>query len=131
MTADHPSRAECGDRFHVPWSGIAACVPTYLSGGGDADDPRASPLRASELAGVAPAVIATMELDPLRDEGNAYAARLDAAGTPVVHREYPHLPHAAFDMIGCAPAARRALADTLARFGSVLAGHRNPARDAD
>jgi acetyl esterase len=57
------------------------------------DDPRIAPLRTPDLAGVAPAVIATAEYDPLRDEGVAYAAALVAAGVPVWHRTYPGLIH--------------------------------------
>ncbi|HWH93145.1 MAG TPA: alpha/beta hydrolase [Baekduia sp.] len=52
-----------------------------------------SPLHARSLTGAAPAVIVTAEHDPLRDEGDAYAARLRDAGVPVVHRCEPGLPH--------------------------------------
>jgi acetyl esterase/lipase len=65
----------------------------YLRSDADGDDPRASPLRASRFDGLPSALIITAEFDPLRDEGRAYASRLEAAGVPVTYSEYAGLVH--------------------------------------
>jgi acetyl esterase/lipase len=66
----------------------------YLRGSGiDPTDPRVSPLLAESLAGLAPALIAVAGFDPLRDEGEAYAAALQAAGTAVDLRYMSSLTH--------------------------------------
>jgi acetyl esterase len=64
----------------------------YLAGA-DGSHPEASPVRAASLAGVAPALVAVCEYDPLRDEGLAYAARLREAGVSVTVREYEGMVH--------------------------------------
>lgn len=66
----------------------------YLEGTGvDPADPRVSPLLAESLSGLAPALIAVAGFDPLRDEGQNYAATLQAAGTPVDLRSMGSLAH--------------------------------------
>ena len=56
----------------------------YLGGTIDRRDPLVSPARAESLTGLAPAVIISAELDPLRDDGEMYGRRLVEAGVPVM-----------------------------------------------
>lgn len=58
-----------------------------------ADDVRVSPLHAGDLSGLAPALVLTAGFDPLRDEGNEYAAALRSAGVTVDHRQFNALTH--------------------------------------
>jgi acetyl esterase len=87
----------------------------HLGGTGvDRADPRLSPIRAGDLAGVAPAVVITCALDPLRDEGEAYARRLEEAGVAVTGLRLHGQVHGFLHLIGLSPASRWATV-TLAR----------------
>jgi acetyl esterase len=65
----------------------------YLPGQTDTDDPYARPIKARDFAGLPPALVHSAELDPIRDDGRAYAARLAAAGTWVTYREARGMVH--------------------------------------
>jgi acetyl esterase len=70
----------------------------YLNGEADVGDWRASPARASTLAGLPPAYVLTAGADPLRDEGDEYARRLKQAGVAVTLRTFPGQFHGFFTM---------------------------------
>jgi acetyl esterase len=65
----------------------------YLATESDEHDPRAAPLLAPDPAGLPPALVVVPELDPLRDEGLAYAERLRSAGVPAEATVYPGAAH--------------------------------------
>jgi len=71
----------------------------YLRRSEDAEDWRASPLKASSFTGAAPAIVITAECDVLHDEGKRYADALREAGVPVEYREYAGMIHAFFGMV--------------------------------
>jgi cation diffusion facilitator CzcD-associated flavoprotein CzcO/acetyl esterase/lipase len=82
----------------------------------DRSHPKASPLLAESLAGLPPAMIVTAQYDPLRDEGNAYAEALQAAGVPVRHlkaRGHTHTSIGMVDMLPSGRPVRDAMADGL------------------
>jgi acetyl esterase len=81
----------------------------YLLHADDDRDPHASPLLVAELPGLPPALIITAECDPLRDEGEAYAKRLEQAGVPVTCTRYAGMIHPFFSMSGAIPRAFDAL----------------------
>jgi acetyl esterase/lipase len=77
----------------------------YMGPDADPADPRLSPDKAADLAGLAPAVVITAGFDPLVDQGEAYAKRLRAAGVPVTYRCYDSLAHGFTAFTGAVPAA--------------------------
>jgi acetyl esterase len=70
----------------------------YLSRADDASNPYAAPLVAQDLTGLPPALVITAEMDPLCDEGKAYAQRLQAAGVPTQYSCYDGMIHGFFGM---------------------------------
>ncbi len=81
----------------------------YLPPGADHADPRVSMLRAADLSGLPPAYVATAGFDPLRDEGEAYAAKLQDAGGQVTLRRHPGLIHGFANMTEVSGTARAAM----------------------
>ncbi|MFD5559823.1 alpha/beta hydrolase [Kitasatospora griseola] len=98
--ADTPSVREHDDPLLFNRRSVAWYWGHYLADPADGADPLASPLRAPSLAGLPPATVITAEYDPLRDEGEAYARALRAAGVPVELRRYDGMPHGFFAMAG-------------------------------
>ena len=79
--------------------------------GADANDWRLSPLAAADMSGLPRAYVVTAGFDPLKDEGKAYADKLNRAGVAAVYLDYPGMVHGFFNMQGVVPTAREAIAD--------------------
>jgi acetyl esterase/lipase len=94
LSAETRSRILFSDGFFLSKQDSDWFRDLYL-GGTDlaADDARVSPLKAADLSGLAPALVLTAGFDPLRDEGNKYAAALRSAGVTVDHRQFDALTH--------------------------------------
>ncbi|MGA7999676.1 MAG: alpha/beta hydrolase [Bradyrhizobium sp.] len=80
-----PSREVFAENHLLEMATLEADLALYLPAGVERGDPRISPLRAVRFAGLPAAIIHTAEFDPMRDEGNAYAGKLVAAGVEVEH----------------------------------------------
>lgn len=91
----------------------------YL-GGADGAEPYASPLRASDLGRVAPALVLTAEHDPLRDNGARYASALTAAGVPTRCTRYRGTVHGFLGLPGVVPAAHQALDEIVGCLAAAL-----------
>jgi acetyl esterase len=95
----------------------------YTGGDPSRRDPYLAPLHATDVRGLPPALVITAEFDPLRDEGEAYAERLRAAGVPVQVTRYPGMIHGFFGMTGLLDRARESVTEAAtalrAAFGSL------------
>lgn len=120
MTASSESRQTYGRGFFLTTEFMTLATDLYLAGH-DPKDPRASVLYADIPEGVAPALVTTAGFDPLRDEGQAYAERLDAAGVRVEHREYADQIHGYINLLTVEGSARTALLDSAAALRAALA----------
>jgi len=88
----------------------------YLRSPKDAEDWRASPIRAPSVGSVAPAIVITAECDVLHDDGQHYAEALRRAGVPVEHKEYPGMIHGFFGMMPAVDDAMNAQRTVWAAF---------------
>jgi len=92
----------------------------YLADPAQANEATASPLRAASLAGLPPALVITAGLDPLRDEGELYAARLAEAGVPVQTIRYDGMIHGIFAMTGILDVSHQAHEQAAAHLARAL-----------
>ncbi len=86
------------------------------------EDPRVSVLRAADHSGLPPAYVATAGFDPLRDEGEAYAERMRAAGVKVALRRHPGLIHGFANMTAISRSARAAMLELAGALRMGLSG---------
>jgi acetyl esterase len=118
---DVPDAIARHQRHYLTRTGMAWFRDQYLPRGEDCGDWRASPLRAATLESLPPALIITAEHDPLRDEGEAYAQRLAAAGVRATLRRYEGTIHGFFSMNAYMDAGKRALAHAAETLRQELA----------
>lgn len=110
---DTPSYAEHATGLNLTREKMQWYWDQYLAGA-DGTHEEASPMRAERLGGIAPALVQTAGYDPLRSEGEAYAARLAEAGVPVTLTPYPTMIHGFLRMAALVPEALDGLAEIAA-----------------
>lgn len=118
--ARRPSRTENGEGYFLSLPIMQWFARHYLGDASEGLDWRVSPLRAANLAGVAPAVVTTAYFDPLRDEGEAYAEVLAAAGVETKRHHGLGLIHGYFSMGAGSDAARLEAERARADFRAFL-----------
>jgi acetyl esterase len=95
---DTISYRDNADGYFLSAADMAWFWSHYLTARADGENPYASPLRAESHRGLPPAHVITAELDPLRDEGEQYAARLQAAGVEAQLTRYDGMIHGFFGL---------------------------------
>ena len=124
LTLASPSIDEHADGAILTRSKIHRFRELYLGDGPDAlaaDEPILSPLF-GDVAGVAPALVQTADLDPIRDDGLRYAEHLRAAGVDVRVTNYLGLPHGFASFPGVAPAGRQSRLELVTEIRRHLVG---------
>lgn len=119
--SERPSHRENADGYFLTLDDMYWFRDQYVPVEADRRDPRVAPAVADDLSGLPPAVVATAGYDPLRDDGDAYAEALAAAGVPVRHQQNPTLIHGFLAMAPLSPAALEARDAALAAFRELLA----------
>jgi acetyl esterase len=119
VAGDYPSRTENGSGYFLESATMEWFFQQY-AGAETEIDARLSPLLAEKLTGLPAAVVITAEYDPLRDEGEAYADALSAAGVPVTLCRFDGMIHGFFDMGPASAAARAAIEESCRLFAEEL-----------
>ncbi len=123
LTMSMRSYEENADGYLLTRAGMEWFITHYLCGGGDPKDPRVSPYYADDavISAAPPALVITAELDPLRDEGEAYAARLEAAGVATTQTRYDGQIHAFFTLAAVLPEAATAAEEATTQLRKAFA----------
>jgi len=108
LTLSQPSVSQKGTGWGLSADDVAWGAEQWVPDVAQRASPTVSPLHATDLTGLPPALVITAEHDPLRDEGETYAARLAAAGVPTTHRREPRMIHGFLTMDTVSPAAAAA-----------------------
>lgn len=120
MSMTLPSIAELAEQLPLTRSTMKWFIDLYLRDSTDVGDWRASPLKAKSLSGLPPAYVLTAGCDPLRDEGEAYAAALKAAGVRVDAKRFDGQIHGFMTMGKFIPDAAKAMRDMSAVLKRAL-----------
>lgn len=121
-TGVRPSLTAFGDgRYGITAQEIDWFKTLYAAGRVAPDDPAVAPFRAARCAGLPPTLVITAEYDPLRDDGEAYAARLKEEGVRVKAIRFPGTVHGFFLMPGALHAATEAVAAAADHLRAALA----------
>lgn len=119
--ARYPSLTENAEGYVLTLEHMRFFVGNYRPDPELAHDWRVSPITATDLSGLPPALVITVGFDPLRDEGDAYAAALSTAGVEVTHHRHPTTIHGMYQLAPLLEAGRLALTQSVEGLRRALA----------
>ncbi|HME25735.1 MAG TPA: alpha/beta hydrolase [Acetobacteraceae bacterium] len=111
-TPGTPSYRDNADGYGLTRDTMVWFWDHYLTDPAEAADPYVSPLRARDFSGLPPAIVMIAEYDPLRDEGDYYAEKLRAAGTPAITSRWDGMNHGFLFWVGRVDKADEAMAES-------------------
>jgi acetyl esterase/lipase len=117
--ADTPSHQEFATDHFLTRSVMEWFMEQLFTPGADRTNPDASPDFIKDLRGLPPALVITAECDPLRDEGEAYARRLQDSGVPVTLERYKGMIHPFVSFLATTPSAHRAVDQIAAAIQAI------------
>jgi len=120
-TFETGSHRELAEGYFLTRAAMEWFTGHYLASADHKRHPEVSPLLAPNLSGLPPALIITAEFDPLRDEGEAYARRIQQAGVPVTVTRYPGMIHGFVSMRGVLSGGRQAIQEAAHFTASIKA----------
>ena len=118
---DTPSYIDNAEGYQLSRDGMIWYWDHYLASAADAANPYAAPMQADDLSGLPPALVITAEFDPLRDEGEAYAEKLRAAGVPTTCTRYDGMIHGFYGMSAMVDKAKQAVEQSSASLREAFA----------
>ena len=119
-TQERRSRKLFGAGFFLTDELMTWYTGHFMPEGSDPTDPRRSPILHPNLQDSASALVVTAGFDPLRDEGEAYAAKLRELGVKTIERRFPGLFHGFINAIGASPSSRDALVEVAGMTRALL-----------
>jgi acetyl esterase len=121
MGSNTPSMQEYAEGYGLTRKDVIWYINHYLNNKEEKTNPLASPLLAPDLSGLPPALVITAEFDPLRDEGEQYARKLEEAGVPLRLSRYNGMIHGFMTMAGFLDQGRQALSEIATALQGALA----------
>ena len=118
-----PSYVDNADGYLLTRDSMKWYWDQYLGASDDPNHPYAVPSKARSFQNLPPALVITAEFDPLRDEGEAYAKNLEAAGVPTTCTRYDGMIHGFFGMSGAVDKASQAISEAAAAMKKAFASN--------